>query len=61
MKTLNPFRLLTVLAALIALLLPGAQAVTAAPPAPVPVTPGEGATVATPTFSWQAADRKSVV
>jgi hypothetical protein len=41
--------------ALVALLFLAVQPAAAAPPAPVPVSPAGGASVAVPTFSWQAA------
>jgi hypothetical protein len=55
MKTRSWSRVLGVIAALIALLVLGAQDAAAAPAAPVPFAPSEGATVAIPAFSWQGA------
>jgi hypothetical protein len=55
METRTLFRRLRILAVVAVILGLGVRAGAAQPPAPIPISPGEGSTIVAPTFSWQAA------
>ena len=54
MNSRKLFRQLIVFVVFVALLMFELQTVGAAPPPPLPISPSEGSTIVTPTFSWEA-------